>query len=573
MTRPSKGKFFVFEGPDGVGKTSISRAVFDALQTERADFLYLSFPGQEPGTLGKLVYDLHHEPEKFGIQRIDPSSMQILHVAAHVETIKGAIAPAIRSGKNVILDRFWWSVFVYGSESGVGGPVLRRMIALENRFWKDLLPDAVFLIGRDAPIDRDLALKDWTRLVSQYERLAESERLKHPVFKIKNDSSLGDAIEIVKETVLHELDDAADFRSRSGGDADPVQRSIEFDTPPQDPAPLVSTHISPLKPTIVYDTYWRFAVKRQDIFFDRLSGKPAPWTDDPILLSYKFTNAYRASDRASQFLIRNVIYNPVYSADPKDVFFRIMLFKFFNKIETWNSIAKELKVDAVGNFDFRRCDDLLTAAMNAGNRIYSAAYIMPSGGRSFIAASKHSMHLKLLEKMVSDKLHTRIASSEKMSEAFDILRSYPTIGDFLAYQFITDINYSEITDFNEMDFVVPGPGARNGIRKCFTDLGGLSEAELIRYIAERQKDEFARLGLEFKDLWGRPLQLIDCQNLFCEVDKYSRVKHPTILGLSQRTRIKQSYRTNSEQIDYWYPPKWGINEKMLLKKRGKRDGI
>ena len=29
--------------------------------------------------------------------------------------------------------------------------------------------------------------------------------------------------------------------------------------------------------------------------------------------------------------------------------------------------------------------------------------------------------------------------------------------------------------------------------------------------------------VEFRDLWGRPLQLIGCQNLFCEVDKYARV--------------------------------------------------
>src|SRR3546814_5860542 len=65
-----------------------------------------------------------------------------------------------------------------------------------------------------------------------------------------------------------------------------------------------------------------------------------------------------------------------------------------------------------------------------------------------------------------------------------------------------------------MDFVIPGPGARDGLRKCFADTGGLSDAELIRLMADRQEQECARLGLEFPSLWGRPLQLIDCQNLF-----------------------------------------------------------
>ena len=88
---------------------------------------------------------------------------------------------------------------------------------------------------------------------------------------------------------------------------------------------------------------------------------------------------------------------------------------------------------------------------------------------------------------------------------------------------------------------MPGPGARDGIRKCFRDTGGLNECEIIQWTMERQDQEFSRLGLDFQSLWGRPLQLIDCQNLFCEVDKYSRVKHPEIIGITGRKRIKQKY--------------------------------
>src|SRR5271156_4474009 len=71
--------------------------------------------------------------------------------------------------------------------------------------------------------------------------------------------------------------------------------------------------------TKVFNTYWRFAAKRQEIFFRRLSGVVPPWSDDPILLEFKFTNAYRASDRVSQYLIRNVIYGS--DESPEDTFF------------------------------------------------------------------------------------------------------------------------------------------------------------------------------------------------------------------------------------------------------------
>jgi hypothetical protein len=315
--------------------------------------------------------------------------------------------------------------------------------------------------------------------------------------------------------------------------------------------------LSPAKPSEVYDTYWRFAAERQNIFFKRLEGKPLPWTDDPILRRYKFTNVYRASDRVSQYLIKHVIYHGDQSAD--EVFFRILLFKVFNRIETWKLLQEKLGEICYAEYSFDRYDALLTQAMSEGHTLFSAAYIMPSGGTSFGHTRKHSNFLKLIEMMMRDEVPHRIGEMRSMVQLFELLRSYPMIGDFLAYQFTIDINYSELTKFSEMEFVMPGPGAKDGIRKCFSSPGGLSETDIIRLVADRQEKEFDRLGLDFRSLWGRSLQLIDCQNLFCEVDKYARMAHPHVKGISDRKRIKQAYQGNRELITYWYPPKWGIN--------------
>ena len=54
-----------------------------------------------------------------------------------------------------------------------------------------------------------------------------------------------------------------------------------------------------------------------------------------------------------------------------------------------------------------------------------------------------------------------------MEEVFNILKSYPLIGDFMAYQLATDINYSNVTNFSEDSFTIAGPGAKRGIQKCF----------------------------------------------------------------------------------------------------------
>jgi len=325
---------------------------------------------------------------------------------------------------------------------------------------------------------------------------------------------------------------------------------------------VVLRHLSPAKVSKVYDSFWRFAAERQAIFFRRVRGESPPWTSNPVLSKYKFTNAYRVSDRVSQYLIQHVIYRADLPKSPREVFFRILLFKLFNRIGTWQLLERSFGPITFQDYDFARYDNVLTEELQNRRRIYSAAYIMPPGGRAFGSAVKHQNHLLLLERMMQDRVPEQLAQKRTMQEGFELLRAYPTVGDFLAYQFITDINYSEITDFSEMEFVVAGPGARDGLRKCFVDAGGLNEPELIRLVTDLQEKELDRLELDFQTLWGRRLQLIDCQNLFCEIAKYSRVVYPEISGTTGRKRIKQKFHPNLTPVNLFYPPKWKLITKI-----------
>ena len=319
-----------------------------------------------------------------------------------------------------------------------------------------------------------------------------------------------------------------------------------------------------LKETNVFRTFWAFAVKRQQIFFNRARGENWPWTDDPILRTYKFTNAYRASDRVSQYLISNVIYSGAYSAE--DTFLRILLFKLFNRIETWEMLENQIGEIRYQNFSVSRFDRVLSKAMEKGRAIYSAAYIMapPTG---FGVTKKHSAHLMLVQRMLDDELPEKMRTSKTMEEVFGLLLSYPMIGKFLAYQLVTDFNYSELINHSEMEFTMPGPGARDGIRKCFSDIGGRSESYVIRAVTESQEESLARLGLEFQWLGKRRLQLIDVQNLFCEVDKYSRVRHPDAKGISGRVRIKQKFKPTPGFLIPRYPPKWNVTLDVAKKEK------
>lgn len=310
-----------------------------------------------------------------------------------------------------------------------------------------------------------------------------------------------------------------------------------------------------LRPTPAFNTYWKFAATRQAVYEARLRGESSPWTQDPIISTHRFTNCFRAADRVSQYLIREVTYRGDQARE--EVVFRALLFKLFNRISTWEYLTEELGELGWSSFDRHRYDEVLGRRFDAHARLYSAAYVMPPPRLG--AARKHSNHLLLLELMMRDRLTERLASVTTMAAAFSLLRSYPAIGDFLAFQFLIDLNYSTALNFDEMEFVVAGPGARDGIRKCFGPAAGGIEAEVIGYMAETQQEHFDRLGLTFSGLRGRPLQLIDCQNLFCEVDKYARVAHPEIPGISGRSRIKQRFTPEQGTMTAWFPPKWGLN--------------
>ena len=312
----------------------------------------------------------------------------------------------------------------------------------------------------------------------------------------------------------------------------------------------------------VFDSYWKFADERQKIFFNRIKNKPEPWTNDPILKNYKFCNVYRANDRVSQFLIKNVIYTG--SQQENEVVFRILLFRMFNKIETWQFLETNFGKVKLKNFNFDDYAKMLGTRRNSGQPIFGNAFIL-CANKAFGFNQKHLNYLALIKKMVlEDKIIQKIVSAKGLEDIFLLLRSYPLLGNFMAYQLAIDINYSEVINFSENDFTIAGPGSERGIKKCFIDTKGKSKEYIIRWMVENQESEFKRLGINFQSLWGRPLHCIDCQGLFCEIDKYSREAFPKLK--SNRKRIKASFKTNPQSIRYFYPPKWGINDKIQYTK-------
>ena len=307
----------------------------------------------------------------------------------------------------------------------------------------------------------------------------------------------------------------------------------------------------------IYDLYWYFASQRQQIFEKRLAGQSAPWTDDPILQKYKFCNVFRATDRVSQYMIREVCYHTE-CCSPEDRLFQIVAFRLFSKIETWQA-ARDFLGHSPTIVDL--IDGSFTKALEYANEIngglYTNAFIL-CATNAYGQPRKYLTHVELLRDMfVNRHLAEQLLKASSLQEIYRLLHAFPLMGDFMSYQTAIDLNYSALINFSENSFTQPGPGALRGMAKVFENLGDYSPTEAIHWMVEQQSEAFARLNLPPANLLGRPLQAIDCQGLFCETDKYCREVAPELT--SARSRIKATYSKPKPMVELFLPPKWNLD--------------
>jgi len=311
----------------------------------------------------------------------------------------------------------------------------------------------------------------------------------------------------------------------------------------------------------VHRAYWHLACERQGIFERRLAGKPPPWTRDAILGCYRFTNPWRASDRVSQFLIREVIYTPQ-PMRAEDQITRIVLFRLLSRPATWRALEQRHGPITGATLRGQRLATSLDQLRREGP-IYTSAFIL-CANKAYGFDQKHRNHIALVREMLrGGRLSRALARARSLRSVYEALGAFPLIGPFMAYQLAIDLNYSELIDFCEDEFTVPGPGAERGIRKIFPDASRHEMPRLIHGMVDEQEQACASLELVLPRLAAhRRLHAIDCQNLFCELDKYARVAFPDIT--SNRTRIKARFEPSPEALpEPFYPPKWGINESPL----------
>lgn len=181
----------------------------------------------------------------------------------------------------------------------------------------------------------------------------------------------------------------------------------------------------------VLDTFYWFMAERHRIHQLRLSGQDPPWSKDELMNSYPFTNVFRVYDRTTQYILMNVIQKG--SQDLQEVSFRVILFRLFNKPETWEYLEDHLGTPTLKwcEFDAGAYDRVLTL-LSEKTAVYGASYICPAP--SFGWQRNYSNHLRLIKVMMEDNIPLALKKLHHLKDAHGRICLYPSIGDFIGQQ-------------------------------------------------------------------------------------------------------------------------------------------
>lgn len=278
-------------------------------------------------------------------------------------------------------------------------------------------------------------------------------------------------------------------------------------------------------------TYLDFVAERHRVYERRRAGEPGPWSADPLLRSYKFTNVYRVLDYGSQFLMTDLLEPDL---DERDTLARCFLYRFTNLPETWQWVREQLgRYPVADDFNADLVRMLQDKKVFGGayriayqhtytNRVFSGAYvILPKPGHQGdkvvqavdLAASLFTPSSPYY--VVDDYL-----AATSQQERFDVLQRTYGVGKFLAMQILTDWGYSTHAGADREDlFVQPGPGCIKGAK--FIDPSANPYDTLMWAVAAVRDMSDVPL-LRLPDGRTRPPSWMDVQNTLCEFSKYHR---------------------------------------------------
>lgn len=262
------------------------------------------------------------------------------------------------------------------------------------------------------------------------------------------------------------------------------------------------------------DQFFEFARERYDIHLLKLAGKPKPWTKDPVLQSWFFCNIFREDDKTTQWF-RQHVRDPL--KHDRDVLLATIAFRWFNRIETCEKI-----LDLFFYWDSASASRVLKGV----KPLVTGAYIIktPDG------MNKLDGVLMCINNVVNRLDHTvaAIEARDTLQEAHEFFLSFPFLGNFMAYEIVTDLRHTYLLEnaTDIMEWACPGPGCARGLGWVVAD-----DPDLLSYSSKKDAPRMLDLMRElllcstfdfnWPTTWPK-WEMREVEHTLCEYDKWRR---------------------------------------------------
>lgn len=274
------------------------------------------------------------------------------------------------------------------------------------------------------------------------------------------------------------------------------------------------------------DKFFAFCAERHHIWMERSRGKPFPWTDDPILQKFKFTNIYRELDRGTIFLREHVI-----EPYPKhcELFFNIAIYRRYNHYPTFESVGYVFnyvgheKEQIIANIRGRIRDHkaVYTSAHMLCGMLYKDGKVIPDRTDQIWDYAFGMLWDKRRE--IEPK------EGDTLRDAFERCMDarIPAFGPFIWYEVITDLRHTRYLQ-NAADILSwanPGPGAARGLARITNTFKKGVAVHIPREVQIDLMQMLLTLSSTKLPYWMPEMEMRDIEHSLCEFDKWMRIKN------------------------------------------------
>lgn len=270
-----------------------------------------------------------------------------------------------------------------------------------------------------------------------------------------------------------------------------------------------------------YSPMFKWVIERERVRIAKDSGAGHPWTEDPIIGTWRFCNVRREDDRGTVWIRQNIRERFV---DHPHLWLMLCIARQIN----WPDTLAEL-IAAGGawpdstNFDFA---PIMTQILNdrkaRGEKVYTGAYMISAPSTK--GADKQAY---IAETVIGALWSRRDVFAKHFTGRPSLQRTHELItrsngwGQFMAYQAVVDMRFTSLLcsapDVSE--WAAAGPGTLRGLNwlhgravgAALTQHQALIEMRAIYKVVQQET--------------GVAMDFSDVPNILCETDKYLRVKH------------------------------------------------